>query len=63
MHASQIGIDHCAIGHDGVRVAVGKDHARVHTNQPLGNLQEDVNDMLDPHNGDVALAQRSDGVH
>ena len=38
-------------------LAVGDDAAGIHADQPLGHLQEDVDDMLDPDDGDVAAAQ------
>ena len=56
MTSTQIGIDHCTIGHDFLRVAVGENDARVHTDKPLSDLEQDVNDMLDPYNRDFALA-------
>ena len=41
---------------------VGDDASRVHADQPLGDLQQDVHDVLDPDDRDAAGFQFEDDV-
>jgi len=49
------------IAHHRLRLAIGDDPAGIHADQPLGHLQQDVDDMLDPDDADTPAAQFEDG--
>ena len=51
---AEIGLDHGRVGHDGRGVAVRDDAAGIHADQPLGDLQQHVDDVLDPDDRDRA---------
>ena len=45
-----------------MRIAVGDDAPRIHADEPFGDLQQDVDDMLDPDDRDAARLNSQDDV-
>ena len=58
--AAEVGVDHRRVGHHRVRVAVGDDAPGVHADEPRHHLDEHVNDVLDPDDGDLRTPQLAD---
>jgi hypothetical protein len=58
---AEIGRDHRPVGHDGARIAVGDDPPGIHADQPFGDLEQNVDDMLDPDNGEATRLELTNG--
>jgi hypothetical protein len=59
---SEVSFDDRWIVHHGLRASIRYDPAGIHADQALRHLEQHMDDMLDPDDGDAPATQLDDGL-